>query len=132
LEFLESLVKLAKKEKDEGLKSINLTKVEGPPMVYRINIHKNSHNKTLHLLVELNNSLLEGLVDISASMSIMFTTVVCELGIMHLVFKFEAYKTTSRVVNQALGKITNFPARFGDVQCLMMFMIVDINNYDLL
>jgi predicted aspartyl protease len=112
---LESLVKLAKKKKDEGLKSINLTKVEGPPTVYRINIHKNSHNKTLHLLVKLNNNLLEGLVDIGASMLIMSTTVVHELGIVHLVIKFEAYKTTSRVVNQALGKITDFLVRFGDV-----------------
>jgi hypothetical protein len=112
---LESLVKLAKKKKDEGLKSINLTKVEGPPTVYRINIHKNSHNKTLHLLVELNNNLLEGLVDIGASMSIMFTIVVRELGIVHLMIKFEAYKTTFRVVNQALGKIIDFLVRFGDV-----------------
>jgi hypothetical protein len=105
--------------------------VEGPPTVYRINIHKNSHNKTLHLLVELNNNLLEGLVDIGASMSIMSTTMVRGLGIMHFVFKSEAYKTTSRVLNQTLGKITDFLVKFGDVQCLMMFMIVDINNYDL-
>jgi hypothetical protein len=67
LEFLESLVKLAKKKKDEGLKLINLTKVEGPPVVRKINIHNNSHNKTLHLLVELDNNLLERLVDTSAS-----------------------------------------------------------------
>jgi hypothetical protein len=123
---------LSKKKKDEGLKSINLTEVERPLTMYRINIHKNSHNKTLHLLVELNNNLFEGLVDTCASMSIMSTTLVRELGIMHLVFKFEAYKTTFRMVNQALGKITDFTVRFGDVQCLMMFMIIDINIYDLL
>lgn len=114
------------------MKSINLTKVEGPPTMYRISIHKNSHNKTLHLLVELSNNLLEGLVDTNASMSIMSTIVVCELGIMHIMFKFEAYKTTFIVVNQAFGKITNLLVRFGVVQCLMMFMIVDINSYDLL
>jgi hypothetical protein len=103
MESLESLVKWSKKKKDEGLKSINLTKVEGPPAVRKINIHKNSHNKTLHLLVELNNNLLEGLVDTNASMSVMFATVVCELGIMHLVFRFKAYKMASRVVRQPLG-----------------------------
>jgi hypothetical protein len=132
LESLESLVKIAKKKKDEVLKSINSTKVEGPPTVCRINIHKNSDNKTLHLLVELNNNLFEGLVDTNASMSIMSTIVVCELGIMHIVFKSKAYKTTSIVVNQAFGKIINLLVKFGLVQCLMMFMIVDINSYDLL
>jgi hypothetical protein len=41
----------------------------------------NHHSKTLHLLVEINNHLVEWLVDIIVSMSIMSTTVVCELGI---------------------------------------------------
>jgi hypothetical protein len=103
LESVESLFKLAKKKRDEGLKSINLTKVERPPIVRRINIQKNSRNKTLHLLIELNDNLLEGLVDNDASMLIMFIVVVHELGIMHLVSRFEAYKTTSGMVIQAFG-----------------------------
>ncbi len=103
LESLESLIKLAKKKQDEGLKLVNLTKVEGLIVVHRINIHKNHRIKTLHLLVELNNNLLEGLMDIGASMSIMSVVVVCELGIMHLVSKFEAYKITFGVVTQAFG-----------------------------
>jgi hypothetical protein len=62
----------------------------------------------------------------------MFVVMVCELGIMHLVFGIKAYKTTSRVVTQALGRIIDFLVRVGDVQCLMMFMIIDIDSYDLL
>jgi hypothetical protein len=70
LKSLENLIKLAKKKHDEGLKSINLTKIERPTIVNRINVHKNHRNKTLHLFVEINNHLVEGLVDIGASMSI--------------------------------------------------------------
>ncbi len=132
MESLESLVKLTKKKRDEGLKLVNLTKVKGPPIVRRISIHKNSHSKTLHLLVELNNNLLEGLVDTDASMSVMFIAMVRELGIMHLMSGVKAYKTTIGMVTQALGPITNFPIRVGDVQRLMMFMIIDMDNYDLL
>jgi hypothetical protein len=58
--------------------------------------------------------------------------MVHELGIMHLVSQFEAYKMAFRVVTQALGQIINFPMRVQDVQCLMTFMIVDTNSYDLL
>jgi hypothetical protein len=57
------------------LKSINLTKVEGLLTMRINNIHNNSHIKTLHLLVELDNNLLEGLVDIGASMAILFVVV---------------------------------------------------------
>jgi hypothetical protein len=38
----------------------------------------------------------------------------------------------SNVVSQALGMIIELPIKIRDVQCLMMFMIVDTNNYDLL
>jgi predicted aspartyl protease len=86
LESLESLVKFAKKNHDENLKSVNLTKVEGLVVVRRISVNKNHHNKTLHLLVEINNHLVEGLVDTWASMSVMSADVVGELGIIHLVF----------------------------------------------
>lgn len=56
--------------------------------------------------MEFGNHLLEGLVDISTSISIMFIVIVCELGIMHLVLGIESYKTTSGVVTQMLGKIS--------------------------
>ncbi len=62
-------------------------------------------SKTLHLLVEINNYVVEGLVNTGASMSIMVVAMVRELGIMHLVTGSETYKTTSGVVTQALGRI---------------------------
>lgn len=52
--------------------------------IKRININSAHHGKTLHLVVEINQALIEGLVDIRASMSIMVAIVVKELGIMHL------------------------------------------------
>ncbi len=57
------------------------------------------------MLLIINNNLVEGLVDIRASMSIMSTIVVRELRIMHLVTSTESYKIVSKVVTQALGKI---------------------------
>jgi hypothetical protein len=53
-----------------------------------------NHRKTLHLVVEINQTLLEGLVDTNMSMSIMAISVVRELGIMHLVLGHETFKTT--------------------------------------
>lgn len=76
LESLESLVKLARKKHDEGLKTINLTKVESSHVVQKININKSHYNKTLHLLVEINNHMVKGLVDMDTSMSVLFANVV--------------------------------------------------------
>jgi len=42
--------------------------------------------------------MIEGLVDIGASMSIMVANVVREFGIMHLVVGHETYKTTFRIM----------------------------------
>jgi hypothetical protein len=39
----------------------------------------------MHLPVEMNNGVVEGLVDIGASISIMAASIIQELGIMHLV-----------------------------------------------
>jgi len=87
----------------------------------------------LHSLGEINDTLIEGLVDISAFMSInLLATIIQELGIIHLVSRSKSYKTTSNVVIQALGKISELHVRVGDVQCLMNFMVVDINMYDIL
>jgi hypothetical protein len=58
LESLESLVKLTKKKHDKSLKTTNLTKVEGLHAIQIININKNCRNKALHLLVEINNNLI--------------------------------------------------------------------------
>jgi hypothetical protein len=46
LDSLENLIKLVKKNRDEGLKYVNLTKVEVPTTIRRIDIHKNHRNKT--------------------------------------------------------------------------------------
>jgi hypothetical protein len=42
--------------------------------------------------MEIGNHLVEGLVDINASMSIMSIVVIYEFGIMHLVFGTKSYK----------------------------------------
>jgi len=48
--------------------------------------------------VEINNYVVEGLVDIRASMSMMAITMVRELGIMHLVTGSTTYKIALGVV----------------------------------
>ncbi len=98
----------------------------------KISINKNHCSKTLHLLVEISNNLVKGLVDTSISMLVMSTTIVHKFGMMHLMFSFESYKTTSRVVTQAFSKIFELLVKIGDVQCFMTFMIMDTNSYDLL
>jgi len=62
------------------------------PTLRKIYINKTHRSKTLHLLVEINNYVVEGLVDTRASMFVMVVVVVRELGIMHLVIKSEIYK----------------------------------------
>ncbi len=51
---------------------------------------------------------------------------------MHLVTKSKSYKTGSRVVTQAMGRIDEVLVKVGDVQCTMTFMVVDIDIYDIL
>jgi len=76
--------------------------------------------------------LIEGLVDISASMLVVATNSVRELGIMHLVLGHETYKTLLRTIIQTLGRITDVHVTVGKVVCQMIFLVVDINSYDLL
>jgi hypothetical protein len=79
--------------------------------------------------VEITRYVVEGLVDTRASMSVMAATVVRELGMMHLMAGSE---TASRVVTQALGRIDDAIIRVGSVLCIMTFMVVDTNSYDVL
>jgi hypothetical protein len=102
------------------------------PALRKICINKTHRSKTLHLLVEINNYVVEGLVDTGASMSIMAAAVVRELGMMHLVTGSETYKIASGVVTQALGRIDEVPVKVGGVQCTMTFMVVDTDSYDVL
>jgi hypothetical protein len=62
----------------------------------------------------------------------MVTSVVRELGIMHLVLGHETYKIAFGMVIRAFGKITNILVTVGRVVCLMVFLVVDTNNYDML
>jgi predicted aspartyl protease len=81
------------------------------PTLRRIYINKTHRSKTLHLLVEINNYIVEGLVDTGASMTVMVVAVVRELRMMHLVIGSETYKTASGVITQALGRIDEVPVK---------------------
>jgi predicted aspartyl protease len=132
LEHLESLVKVARKKKDAEAASNLVSMVSAAPTLRRLCINKTHRSKTLHLSVEVNNNLVEGLVDIGASMSIMAAAVVRELGLMHLVSGSKTYKTTSGAITQALGRIDEVPIKVGGIQCTMTFMVVDTDSYDVL
>jgi predicted aspartyl protease len=132
LEHLESLVKLARRKKDAEAVNDQVSMVSTTPTLRRICINKTHRSKTLHLPVEMNSYVVEGLVDTRASMSIMAVAVVRELGIMHLVTGSETYKTASRVVTQVLGRVDEVPVKVGGVHCTMTFMVVDTDSYDVL
>jgi len=83
-------------------------------------------------MVKINQILFEGLVDnIGASMSIMAISVIRELGIMHLVSRYETYKTTLGMITHALGRIIDIPIIVGKVVYQMVFFVVNHNSYDL-
>jgi len=132
LEHLESLVKVARKKKDAEATGNQISMVSAAPTFKRICINKTHKNKTLHLSVEVNSCLVEGLVDTGASMSVMAAAVVRELGLMHLVSGSETYKTASGAVTQALDQIEEVMIKVGGVQCTMTFMLVDTNSYNVL
>ncbi len=126
------MVKVARRKKDAKIEGAQVSMVSAAPTVRRICVNKTHRSKTLHLLVEINNYLVEGLVDTGASMSVMAAAVVRELGLMHLVSGSETYKTASGTVTQALGRIKEVPIKVGGVQCNMTFMVVDTDSYDVL
>jgi hypothetical protein len=51
---------------------------------------------------------------------------------MHLVSGHETYKMASRIVTTALGRLDDIHVRVGNVVCNMVFLVVDIDTYDLL
>jgi hypothetical protein len=111
LEYLESLVKLARKKHNESIKFANVIGVEGTLAIRRMCINKNHRNKILHLLIKINNNLVEGPMDTCVSMSIMVVSVVQELRIMHLVTRIKSYKIALGVVTQTLGRIIEMLVR---------------------
>jgi predicted aspartyl protease len=132
LEHLESLVKLARRKKDAESVNEQVSVASHVPTIRRLCVNKTSRSKTLHLSVEINRYIIEGLVDTGASMSVMAAAVVREMGMMHLIVGSETYKTASGVVTQALGRIDEVPVMVGGVQCTMTFMVVDIDSYGVL
>jgi len=132
LEYLEGLVKLARRKKDvEGQRS-QIVVIHSTLTIRKVNVNKIHCSRTLHLAIEINQATIEGLVDTGAFMSVMATNVVRELGIMHLVASHKTYKTTSSIVTQALKRITELPIKVGGIICQMIFLVVDTDNYDLL
>jgi hypothetical protein len=86
----------------------------------------------MHLPVEINNGMIEGLVDTNASMSIMVANIIQELKIMHLVSRHETYKIMLRTITTTLGRLDDIHVHVGNVVCNMVFLVVDIDTYDLL
>jgi hypothetical protein len=64
LEHLESLVKLVKRNRNSETMDNQVSMVSASPIIKNICINKTHWSKTLHLLVEINNYVVEGLVDI--------------------------------------------------------------------
>jgi predicted aspartyl protease len=100
------------------------------PNIGRVCINKIIHCKTLHLVVEINQALLKGLVDTRAIMLVMVASVAKKLGIMHLVSMHETYKITSSIITKALGRIPDIPVTMGKMVDQMVFLVVETNNYD--
>ncbi len=48
-----------------------------------------------------------------------------------MVLEHETYKTTSGTITTALGRLDDIPVCVGNVVCNMVFLVVDINTYDL-
>jgi len=61
-------VKLAINKRDENVKTTNLMKQKETLAIRHICINKSHCSNTLHLLAQVGNNLMEGLVDIGAFM----------------------------------------------------------------
>jgi hypothetical protein len=69
LEYLEGLVKLARRWKNEEHRAIPTNIMAQQLLIlHRINNSKNHINKTLHWSVKINNYIMESLVDTRTSM----------------------------------------------------------------
>jgi len=132
LEHLESLVKLARRKRDSKTTENQVSVVSALLSLRKICVNKTHRSKTLHLPVEINNCVVEGLVDTGASISVLAAAVVRELGIMHLVTGNESYKTASGMITRALGRVDEIQVKIEGIQCAMTFMVVDTDGYDML
>jgi len=110
LEYLEGLVKLARRRKNEEHRAIPTnTMAQQLLVLHWISISKNHRSKTLHLLVEINNYIMESLVNTGATMFVLATIMGRAIGIMHLVDGYEFYKIALGVVTHVLGRIGSLP-----------------------
>jgi hypothetical protein len=132
LEHLENLVKLARRKRDSETTENQVSVVFKLPSLKKICVNKTHRSKTLHLPVEISNCVVKGLVDTGASMSVLASAVIRELGMMHLVTGNESYKTASGVITRALGRVDEIQVKIGGIQCAMTFMVVDTDGYDVL
>jgi hypothetical protein len=128
LEHLNFLVKLAKQKRDAKHKIVKLVKIIGGTNLPKLCIHKANNGKMMHLSMEVHNHVVEGLVDIEASMLVITTYVVNESGLMHQVTINEKYKITFGIFIQIMGRLENLSMKIGDINCKMAFNVVDINN----
>jgi hypothetical protein len=117
LEYLESLVKLARRRKYVENHNNQIVIIHQTPTIRRVSVNRMHQSKMLHLGVEINQALIEGLVDIRTSMSIMAINMVRELSIMHLVIGHETYKIAFGMVTQTLGIIIEFLVRVRGITC---------------
>ncbi len=76
LKYLEGLVKLDRKRKDEKAGRNQVATVNNTLAIRRIFVNKNYRGKTVHLPVKINNGMIEGLMNTGASMLIMTTIIV--------------------------------------------------------
>ncbi len=132
LEYFKGLVKMTRRKKDEKTGRNHVRTVNNTLIVRRIYVNKIYRRKTMHLPVEINNGVIEGFVDISAFMLVMVVSIVREFGIMHLVSGHETYKTTSGTITTTLGRLEDILVCVSNVVCNMVFLVVDINTYNLL
>jgi hypothetical protein len=108
LEYLEGLVKVARKKKNIETTWTQVGAIMDTPTIKQVCINKIHCNKIFHLVVEIHQTLIDGLVDMSALMSIMATNDVQELDIMHLVSGHKTYKTVKNN-HPNLGKDHRYP-----------------------
>jgi len=70
------------------------------PTIKKVSVNKNHKGKTMHLIVEMQDGLIERLENTSVSMLVMAAKIVQELGIMHLVSSNENYKMASNTITK--------------------------------
>jgi hypothetical protein len=76
LEYLKGLVKLARKKKDVEVAQSQIVVVKDTFTIKQVCINKTHDSKIVHLVVEINRTLIKRLVDTIASMSVMATSMV--------------------------------------------------------